>query len=106
MNRNTMLCVDVKTLLLYDNFLSLGKAYQGVLTKDGEDHLRFVETMQPNAPKRNPRVFNGQFITITRKDDGSPRPNFKAMPVGMSVDNYAIAVCNELLQGLIGFVEE
>ena len=30
-----------------------------------------------NKWKRNPRVFNGEYITVTRRDDGSLRPNFK-----------------------------
>ena len=38
-NRNTDLCVDVKTILRTDRVTKLGKDYTGVLTHDGEDHL-------------------------------------------------------------------
>lgn len=68
----------------------------------------FVETASQMPEKRNPHVFVGRYITITRRDDGSLRPNFKTMKVGedVSIEKYAIGVCNELLWGLTGLVEE
>jgi hypothetical protein len=58
--------------------------------------------------KRNPRVFNGKFISVTRQDDGSLRPNFKPMKVGedFSVERYALGVYNELCMALEGLVEK
>ena len=56
--------------------------------------------------RRNPHVFDGEHITITRRADGTLHPNFKPMPVGMSVDNYAFEVYDELRQALKGLVEE
>lgn len=53
-NRNTDLCVDVKTILRTDRVTKLGKEYTGVLTRDGEDHYTFVETRPSTAGKRNP----------------------------------------------------
>ena len=61
-----------------------------------------------NKWKRNPRVFNGEYITVTRRDDGSLRPNFKPIKTGrdFGVVRYAMAVSNELLWALDGLVEE
>ena len=61
-----------------------------------------------NKWKRNPRVFNGEYITVTRRDDGSLRPNFKPVKTGKGFDvvRYALAVCNELRQALKGLVEK
>ena len=68
-----------------------GKDYQGVLRLDAEGdvdeylttdtHYTFVET-RPWTSKRNPRVYNGKFISITRRDDGSLRLNFKPLKTG------------------------
>ena len=60
-----------------------------------------------NKWKRNPRVFNGEYITVTRRDDGSLRPNFKPIKTGKDfyVVRYAMAVSNELLWALDGLVE-
>ena len=71
-------------------------------------HYTFVETVPMSAGKRNPRVFDGEHITITRWDDGSLHPNFEPlkMGAGFSVDSYAISVCNELRLALKGLVEK
>lgn len=115
-NHNTDLAVDLKTILRSDRSMKTDKEYLGVLCRDSdaeiEDfrcrdaHYTFTEVVRMTAGKRNPHVFDGQYITVTRRDDGSLRPNFKPMPVGMSVDNYAFEVYRELRQALKGLVEE
>lgn len=115
---NTDLGCNVKTILSSDSHLMPGKEYMGMLKLDfqGMDddyyyrdaHYTFVETLPTTAGKRNPHVFRGKYITITRRDDGSLRPNFKPMKMGagFSIDSYAIGVCDELRQALTGLVED
>ena len=96
--------------------MKTGKEYQGVLRLDAEgvveeylsrdSHYTFIETL-PWSMKRNPRVFNGKYISITRQDNGTLRLNFKPMKVddGFSVERYAFGVYRELhkaLEGLVG----
>lgn len=105
-NHNTDLCVDLKTILRFDPLAVIGRSYLGVLTHDKVDHYTFTETS--NAGKRNPHVFVGKFITITRRDDGSLRINFR--PVDMKHDfnpaTYASHVANELLWSLSSLLEK
>ena len=116
---NTELGCDVKTLLRRDKRMLVNKEYAGVLRLDSEadiddfrcrdPHMTFIETVPMSAGRRNPHVFDGRFITITRGDDGSLRPNLKKMPklgANLSVDNYAFEVYRELRQGLKGLIEE
>lgn len=105
-NSNTDLCMDVKTLLHNDRRTKLGKDYQGVLTRDTEGHYSFVETIGLTDGKRNPHVFFGKHITITRRDDGSYRLNFKPLKMNadFSVDIFAIEVYEELRNGLKGLI--
>ena len=117
-NRNTDLAVDLKTILHSDTYMKTGKEYQGVLRRDQdaeiEDfrccdaHYTFVETVPRTAEKRNPHVFDGKYITVTRRDDGTLRPNFKPMKVGkdFSVYRYALGVFNELMWALEDLVEK
>ena len=107
-HRNTALCVDLKTILRTDFIAKLEKQYQGQLTRDSEDRYSFVETLSSTDNKRNPHVFKGQFITVTRRDDGSLRLNFKPIKMGpgFSLERYAIGVSNEILWALEGLVEE
>ena len=115
-NRNTHICVDLKTILRNDACMKAGKGYLGVLRRDEiceefrcEEHFTFrEETLAPAFCKRNPQIFRGEFITITRRDDGSYRPNFRPIPKGegFSLERYALGVYNEICMALGGLVEE
>ena len=113
-NPNTHLSVDLKTLLRSDSKMKAGKDYHGILRRDEiceefryDEHFTFVETLPPAPDKRNPQVFRGKYITVTRRDDGTYRPNFRPvkMRAGFNVERYAAGVANELLWALEGLVE-
>ena len=112
--KNTTLCCYLKTVLQNDRMMKAGKDYQGVLRRDVEtdeflfdEHFTFVETL-PQVEKRNPRVYDGKYITVTRKDDGTLRPNLKPIKnwANFNIADYAINVGNELLWALEGLVEK
>ena len=105
---NTDLCMDVKTILHSDSISKIGKDYQGVLTRDTDDHYSFIETIPTPPEKRNPQVFRGEYITVTRRDDGTYRPNFRPMQMDadFNVAQFASDVANELLWALDGLVEK
>ncbi len=111
MKVNTELCVNLKTKLQNDVIMIPGKEYTGVLRHDKpketlfgpeDSHFTFRETQPSSAGKRNTHVFVGKYITITRRDDGSLRPNFKPLKVDkrFSIISYAVGVANELLWAL------
>ena len=117
-NHNTELSVDLKTILRSDRSMKTGREYQGVLRRDSDAdiddyrcqdaHFTFVETVPVSAGKRNPHVFFGKYVTITRRDDGTLRLNFRPVKMdrGFSVERYALGVCNELMWALEGLVGE
>jgi hypothetical protein len=105
--------MDVKTYLRSDTRLKAGKNYQGVLRRDVEigefkynERLTFIETVNQKRVKRNPHVYEGRYITVTRRDDGSYRPNFRPIPrdEDFRLERYAAAVANELMWALEGLV--
>jgi hypothetical protein len=110
--------VDLKTILRSDRTMKIGKEYHGVLRRDSDaeveefrahdPHYTFTETVPPTAAKRNPHLFDGEFITVTRRDDGSLRLNFKELKVGadFNLERYALGVYNELCMALGGLIEE
>lgn len=115
---NTELGCDLKTILLSGQRMKPGKVYSGVLQCDSENivdeflcrdsHFTFIETVPSTAHKRNPRLFDGKHISITRCNDGTLRPNFKPMHVddGFTVERFALGVYNELCMGLGGLIDE
>ena len=111
---NTHLGVNLKTLLRSDSKMKAGKNYQGILRRDEiceefryDEHFTFVETVPQTAGKRNPHVFDGKYITVTRRDDGSLRLNFKELPKGanFNLERFALGVYNELCLALGGLIE-
>ena len=113
-NNNTHLCVSLKTQLRSDRSMKPGRSYPGVLRRDVtceeflyDEHFSFTET-EPWSMKHNPHVFNGKIISVTRKDDGSYRLNFKPLKTGdgFKVERYALGVYNEICMALEGLIEE
>lgn len=116
---NTELGCDVKTILRSDVRMVVGKEYQGIFRLDLEGitdeflcrdpHLTVIETVPQKAAKRNPHVFDGRYITVTRRDDGSLRLNFKELPKidgNFNLERFALGVFNELCMALGGLIEE
>ena len=117
-HKNTDLGCDVKTILRSDVRMKVSKDYLGIFRLDSDaivdeflcrdPHYTFTESVPPTAGKRNPHVYEGDFITVTRRDDGSYRPNFKPMKVDadFTVAKYAAGVANELLWVLEGLIKK
>lgn len=115
---NTELGIDLKTLLRSDRRMKVQKGYQGVLRRDADAeieeyrcrdaHYTFVETMPQTTGRRNPHVFDGTFITVTRQSDGKLRLNFKRLVVDADfcLERYALGVYNEICVALEGLVEK
>lgn len=116
MKTNLELCVDLKTKLQNDVLMKPGKDYPGLLRREipseefGFDDGRysFIETIHKAAGKRNPHMFDGQLITVTRRDDGSLKLNFKELKTGagFNIDAYAFEVANEIRIALKGLIKE
>lgn len=109
--RNTDLCVDIKTFLCRDRIAKIGKDYAGVLCRDTDDHYSFVETATPVAKAniRNPHVFDGKYISMTRRmRDGHIRFNFKEVDFGVGFNplSFAVRVMREILKALRCLGEE
>ena len=117
-HRNTEFACDLKTILSSETRMKTGREYRGVLKRDSDTivdeflyrdpHYTFIETLPPAASRRNPRLFDGKHITLTRWTDGSIRLYFKKMRTNtdFTVDGYAFEVANEIRQALKGLVEE
>lgn len=112
MKVNNELCVDLKTRLLNDAIMKPQKKYTGILRREASkeelfgNHFTFRETQPSTAGKRNPHVFIGKYITVTRRDDGSLRLNFRPVTMGadFNIYRYATGVFSELLRALRGLI--
>lgn len=105
---NTEPCCQLKLLTREPGRMPVGAYLNGIIAHDKEDSYVFTETPLQAARRRNPRVFDGEFITVTVWDDGSLHPNFKVMKMdeGFSISGYAIGVYFELFEALKSLLEE
>lgn len=90
MKKNTNLCVDLKTVMQHDVLLVEGHCYNGILTRDAEDHYCFEETIRKGRPPRNPKLFDGDFISLVRMQNGKYQCHLKTFDPSASGD------CKEL----------
>lgn len=118
-SRNTDLAVDLKTILHSDHSMKTGREYLGVLRRDSdaeiEDfrcrdaHYTFTEVVcASSVVRRNVCIYEGKYITCTKRLDGTVRLNFKNLKVdaAFNADGYALEVANEIREALNGFIEE
>ena len=95
--------IDLWTQLRADPQPRLGKPYHGrLVVRDTGDAL-FTEDPPAKPQRRNPRIFDGRYVTLTRREgDGYLRLNFKELPFppGLDDEAYAHGVGQEVKEAL------
>jgi hypothetical protein len=77
---NTELGIDLKLITRKPGRLGIGEYLDGAITHDDEDHFTFVqndsEKKKDKVVQRNPHVYEGTYINVNRKKDGTLYPTF------------------------------
>ena len=102
MQKNTNLCVDLKTVMQNDALLVEGQCYSGVLTRDSEYHFIFEESCQRKGCARNPKLFDGQYCSLVHMQNGKYQIHMKTINASQVEDRNQLAfnVYSELLTAL------
>ena len=102
MQKNVNLCVDLKTVMQNDAHLIEGQCYNGVLTRDGEDHFIFEESCQRKSCQRNPKLFDGKYCSLVHMQNGRYQIHLRTINASQVVDRRELAfnVYSELLTAL------
>ena len=81
---NTELVIDLKLMTKEPGRMAVGEYLDGAITHDGEDHFTFVQNDQEKklqmVVQRNPHVYEGTYINVNRKKDGTLYPTFNRPP--------------------------
>lgn len=107
---NTEPCVDLKLLTRQPGRLPVGDYLDGALTHDGDDHFLFIENATDKkcmtVTQRNPHIYEGRFINVNRKPDGTLYPTFNRprFTPEFNFKHFCLAAAEELLEvaGRIG----
>ena len=99
MQKNVNLCVDLKTVIQSDAHLAEGQPYNGLLTRDGEDHYIFEESCRRHRCPRNPKLFDGQYCSLVHMQNGKYQIHMKTINASAIEDRNQLAfnVYSELL---------
>ena len=99
MEKNTNLCVDLKTVMQSDAHLVKGQPYNGLLTRDGEDHFIFEESCHRSRCPRNPKLFDGNYCSLVHMQNGKYQIHMKTINASAIADRSQLAfnVYSELL---------
>ena len=106
---NTELGVDLKLMTREPGRMPVGEYINGALTRDSENHFLFVQNPAKErvAARRNPRIYEGTFVNVIRRADGSLILTFNrpAFTEDFTFRDFCLAAAQELLT-IVGLVEE
>lgn len=108
---NTEPCIDLKLLTRQPGRIAIGDYLDGALTRDGDDHYLFIENATDKkrtvVTQRNPHVYEGQFINVNRKSDGTLYPTFNRPQFtdDFTFKHFCLAAAEELLR-VAGIISE
>lgn len=101
---NTELGIDLKLLTRKPGRLTDGEYLDGVITHDGEDRFTFVqndsEKKKDKVVQRNPHVYEGTYINVNRKKDGTLYPTFNRPQFTdkFTFQNFCLLAAKELCE--------
>lgn len=93
--------IDLKLLTRHRGRLPIGGYLGGVITHDGEGHYSFVEHAGEGRwiPQlRNPHIYEGRFVNVNRRPDGSLYPSLTRPPYTevFTFRHFCLAAAEEL----------
>lgn len=100
MIKNTNLCIDLKTVMQSDAILQKGQCYNGILTRDGDNHYLFEEAVRKGSAPRNPKLFDGKYLSMVRMQNGRYQMHLKTMGTNIDHEKFAFGVYSEIVNAL------
>lgn len=93
--------IDLKLLTRHRGRLPIGGYLGGVITHDGEGHYSFVESAGEGRwipQQRNPHIYEGRFVNVNRRPDGSLYPSLTRPPYTevFTFRHFCLAAAEEL----------
>ncbi|MGM9704103.1 MAG: hypothetical protein ACI3YZ_11255 [Prevotella sp.] len=91
MTNITILNTNISCILQQDNEIGLNKCYAGIFSKSG-NALKFEEAIRKGRAPRNPKLFDGKYITLVRKTNGKYQIHAKTLHLENGFNPAAIAL--------------
>jgi len=89
MKHNTYLAVDLK-VYAQENLPLVGESKNGMLTMTEDGEKFEFEEMAPQKRRRNPRIWSGHRINVSRNIFGNLKVNFRELEITKQLDVTAV----------------
>ena len=95
MNKKTYTSTNLACVLQHSEEITNDQCLNGVISKTS-DGFRFEEAIRKGRPPRNPKLYDGKYISMVRKQNGRYQCHLKTMDEHFDRKNFAFAVYSEL----------
>ena len=68
----------------------------GIISRQGDGKFRFEESVRKGRAPRNPKLYDGKFISMVKMQNGRYQCHLKTMGEHFDRKNFAFAVYSEL----------
>ncbi len=78
------------------------KVYNGIFSTHKDGTFLFEEAVTSNSHPRNPKLYDGKYITLVRMRNGRYQPHLKTLNISSDFDpqQFAFHVYSELINAL------
>lgn len=99
MQKKTYSSVELSCILQQDSDLTTNKCLNGVISPT-EKGFRFEEAVRKGRPKRNPKLFDGNYVSLVHQADGKYKCYLRTITASGNLDRQELAfkVYSELLR--------
>ena len=95
MNKKTYTSTNLTCVLQHSEEITNDQCLNGVISKTS-DGFRFEEAIRKGRPPRNPKLYDGKFISMVKMQNGHYQCHLKTMDEHFDRKNFAFAVYSEL----------
>ena len=95
MNKKTYTSTNLACVLQHSEEITNDQCLNGVISKTS-DGFRFEEAIRKGRPPRNPKLYDGKFISMVKMQNGRYQCHIKTMDEHFDRKNFAFAVYSEL----------
>ena len=95
MNKKTYTSTNLACVLQHSEEITNDQCLNGVISQTS-DGFRFEEAIRKGRPPRNPKLYDGKFISMVKMQNGRYQCHLKTMDEHFDRKNFAFAVYSEL----------
>jgi len=100
MKKLTFPKTDLACVMQQVEVINPNECHTGLLSQNEDGTFRFEEAIRKGRPPRNPKLFDGQYISMVRMQNGKYQMHLKTMSETIDREKFAFGVYSEITNAL------